>query len=220
MLVIVLILLSVFAWIFRSNTPLFGKMISNINADEQRHSIFETTEKDSFFFNAFMTFQTLLLFSIFIISAAVKSQEILYPDTITALLSLGLLFAFCFLFYLFKRGLYAIFGSVFIEQSTNKMMFTNYQALFCTWGVVLYLPVLWVLLFDTYLFLSVIFIIVSFLAFKTILSLRFFYIFYNKNTGFLFFCLYLCAQEIAPLAFFYKGMVYTYHIIETNYTWQ
>ena len=220
MLVIVLILLSVFAWIFRSNTPLFGKMISNINAGEQRQSIFETTEKDSFFFNAFMTFQTLLLFSIFILSAIVKSQNILYPDTVKSLLYLCFLFAFCFLFYLFKRGLYAIFGAVFIEQSTNKMMFTNYQALFCTWGVVLYLPVLWILLFDTYLFLSVIILIISFLAFKAILSLRFFYIFYNKNTGFLFFCLYLCAQEIAPLAFFYTGMVYTYNIIETNYTWQ
>jgi len=220
MLVIVLLLLSVFAWIFRSNTPLFGKMISNISAGEQRQSIFETTEKDSFLFNFFMTFQTLLLFSIFILSAADKSQSLLHKDMVATLLSLGYLFVFCFLYYLFKRGLYAIFGIIFIEQSTNKMMFTNFQALFCTWGIVLYLPVLWVLLFDTYLFLSIIFLIISFLTFKAILSLRFFYIFYNKNTGFLFFSLYLCAQEIAPLVFFYKGMVYTYNIIETNYSWQ
>jgi len=218
MLVIVLLLLSVFACIFRLNTPLFGKMISNINAGEQRQSIFETTEKDSFLFSAFMTFQTLLLISIFIFSATFKSQHNPYPET--TFLSLGFLFVLCFLFFLFKKGLYAIFGSIFLESSKIKMMFTNYQALFCTWGVVLYLPVLWVLLFDSYIFLSFIFLIISFLAFKVFLSLRFFYIFYNKNTGFLFFSLYLCAQEIAPLVFFYKGMVYTVNIIETNYTWQ
>ena len=195
-------------------------MISNINARKQRQSIFETTEKDSLLFNAFMTIQTLLLFSIFTFSTAVKYRYIINPDTETTLLSVVFLFTLFFLFFLFKRALYALFGIVFIERSTNKMMLTNYQALFCTWGIALYIPVLWVLLFDTHLFLSIIILIISFLVFKLILSLRFFYIFYNKKTGFLFFSMYLCAQEIVPLVFLYKGMVYTYNIIETNYSWQ
>jgi len=220
MLVIVLVLLSVFAWIFRLNKPLFGKMISNINAREQRQSIFETTEKDSFLFNTFMIFQTLLLISIFVYTAAVKYKLFIFPEIGPALLSLLFLFVLFFLFHLFKRVLYALFGIIFIGKSANKMMLTNYQALFCTWGVALYLPVLWILLFDTYLFLSIIFLIISFLVFKTILSIRFFNIFINKNTGFLFFSLYLCAQEIVPIVFLYEGMVYTYNIVETNNLWQ
>jgi hypothetical protein len=220
MLIIVLVLLTVFAWIFRLNIPLFGKMISNINAGEQRQSIFETTEKDSFLFNTFMSFQTLLLFSIFIFSAAVKYKYIINPDTATTLLSLVFLFVFISAYFFIKRVLYALFGMIFVEKSTYKMMFTNYQALFCALGVVLYLPVIWILLIDSNFFLSIIFLIISFLAFKAILSLRFFYIFFNKNTGFLFFSLYLCAQEIVPLVFLYEGMVYIYSIIETNYTWQ
>jgi len=220
MIVIVVILLSIFAWIFRSNPPLFGKVIKNFNVGEHRQSIFETAEKDSFILNAFMTFQTLLLFSIFTFSAIVKFQNKIIPDTGTTLLSVGFLFVLFFIYYLFKRFLYALFGMVFIEKNTNKVMFANYQSLFCAWGVALYFPVLGVLLFDTKFLLSSIFLVISFLAFKSILYLRIFNIYYNKNTGFLFLCLYLCAQEIVPLLFLYEGMVYTYNIIETNYTWQ
>ena len=108
MLVIVLIILTVFALIFQLNFPLFSKMISNIIAGEQRQSIFETTEKNSFLFNTFMTFQSLLLFSIFFYSASVKYKYILNTDIKTTLFSIGLLFILFFVYYLFKRVLYAI----------------------------------------------------------------------------------------------------------------
>jgi len=214
MLVIVILLLSVFAFVFRMNVPLFGKMISNINTGEQRQSIFETIEKDSFLFNSFMVFQTILLFSIFIFSFGVKNHYISNPDLRSTLLSIVFLFFLLLIFYLFKQVLYAIFGTVFFEKSTNKIMLTNYQALFCTWGVSIYLPVFWVLLFDTHLFASLIFLIFSYLTFKAVLSFRFFCIFYNKNTGFLFLSLYLCAQEMVPLVFLYEGMVYSYNVMK------
>ena len=80
MLLIVFVLLLVFALVFRLNMPLFGKMLNNINAGEQRQSIFETTAKDSFLFNAFMTFQALLLCSIFIFTIAVYNKFFVKPD--------------------------------------------------------------------------------------------------------------------------------------------
>ena len=215
LLTIILVMLAAFAWMFRINVPLFGKMARNINAGEKIQSIFETTEKESFLFNAFMLFQTLFLFCVFLFWAAVKYRYILDPDVDKMFRALGALFVLFVSFYLFKITLYALFGSVFIEKPTRKSMFTNYQALFRTWGITLYLPVLWILLFNQYFFIPVIVFIISYLTFRAILLLRFFYIFFNKNTGILFFSLYLCAQEIAPLVFLYKGMVYTYNFIET-----
>lgn len=220
MLVIVLVLLSAFAVVFRLNVPLFGKMISNINAGEQRQSIFETTEKDSFFFNAFMTFQTLLLCSIFIFSLAVKYKYFIQPDLTTILLTIGILFIFLFLFYLFKKAVYAVFGYIFTERSAYKMMFTNYQALFCTWGIFLYIPVLWILLIGQHLLIAISAMTISYLLFRAILIYRFIYIFFNKNTGLLFLSLYLCAQELIPLVFLYEGLIYIYNIIEKNNIWQ
>ena len=212
---IILVMLAVFAWMFRINVPLFGKMARNINAGEKIQSIFETTEKESLWLNAFLLFQTLFLFCVFLFWVAVKYRYILDPDVGKMFRALGALLALFALFYLFKMTLYTLFGSVFIEKSTRKSMFTNYQALFNTWGIILYLPVLWILLFDRYFFIPVIVFIISYLIFRATLLLRFFYIFFNKNTGLLFFSLYLCAQEIAPLVFLYKGMVYTYNFIET-----
>ena len=220
MLVIVLVFLTIFAVIFRLNSSLFSKMISNTIAGEQRQSIFETTEKDSFLFNTFMIFQTLLLFSIYLFSASVKYKFILHIDIKTTLLSIGLLLFLFFIYYLFKRVLYAIFGIVFLEKATNKMLFINYQALLSTWGIALYFPVLWILLFDTYVFISVIMLIFSYILFKIIHIFRFIPVFFRKNTGILFLSLYLCGQEIAPLVFLYEGMVFTYNIIERNNTWQ
>lgn len=220
MLVIVLLLLSTFALIFRFNVPLFSKMISNINSGEQRQSIFETTERDSFFFNAFMTFQTLLLCSIFIFSTAVKYKYFIKPDIATTFLTIFILLIFLFIFYLFKKALYAIFGYVFTEKSTYKMMFTNYQALFCTWGIFIYIPVLWILLVGQYILTAIIIMVISYLLFRLILIYRFIYIFFNKNTGLLFLSLYLCGQEIIPLVFLYEGLIYMYNIIEKNNIWQ
>ena len=220
MLIIVLALLAVFAWTFLMNFTLFSTMIININAGEQRQSIFESTENNIFLFNSFMTFQAILLFSIYVFSAAAKYKYILNTDLKTTLLSIGLLFVLFFFYYLFKRALYALFGIVFLEKSTNKMLFTNYQALLGSWGIALYFPVLWVLLFDTYFSASVIILIFSYLLFKIIFAFRFFYVFSKKNTGILFISLYLCAQEIAPLVFLYQGLNFTFYIIERNNAWQ
>ena len=220
MIVIVLLLLSAFAWIFRLNIPLFGKMINNISAGAQRQSIFETTENDSFLLTAFMSFQTLLLLSIFLLTCTVKYQFIAHIDIATTLLYTGILLAVFLVFFFFKRVVYFLFGAIFIEQSAHNMMIINLQSLFHIWGVSLYIPVLWILLFDTHLWLPIIVLFISFLAYKITLALRIIDVFFNKNTGLLFLSLYLCAQEIVPLVFLYEGLVYIYNMIEVNNTWQ
>ena len=215
-LLVAFILLSVFALIFRLNMPLFGKMLSNINADEQRQSIFETTAKDSFFFNAFMAFQTLLLCGVSVFSIAVYNKFLTKPDALSTILTIiGLLVLF-FLFYLLKRSIYITFGYIFSEKSSYKMMLINYQSLFCIWGVTLYIPVLWILLVGEYLLIAYLLMALNYLLFRIILIYRFIHIFFNKNTGLLFLSLYLCAQEIIPLVFLYEGLIYLYNIIEKN----
>jgi hypothetical protein len=220
LLIVVMVLLSAFALIFRFNLPLFGKMIGNMNAGEQRQSLFDVTEKDSFLFNIFMTFQTLLLFSIFLFSLATEYKYITNPDIPATLIITVILLIILLLFYLFKKAIYNIFGRIFAEKSVYKMMFVNYQGLFGTWGTFLYLPVLWILLVGKYLLVSCVLFIISYLVFRITLIRKFIHIFFNKNTGLLFLSLYLCAQEIIPLVFLYEGLIYMYNIIEKNNIWQ
>jgi len=221
MLVIVLTLLSFFAWLFRVNIPLFIKMVSKISVREQRQSIFNTTKKNSFLFTTFLTFQTLVLFSIFLFAIVLKYRLMMIDVRFsTTLFYICVIFAIFLLFFLNKSVLYALFGSIFIEKASSKMMLINFQSLFCLWGIALYVPVLWVLLFNTSFLIPIIIFIISYLVFIIILLLRTINIFYSKNTGLLFLSLYLCAQEIVPLVFLYEGLVYSFNIIEKNNTWQ
>ncbi|MDR2680970.1 MAG: DUF4271 domain-containing protein [Tannerella sp.] len=220
LLLVVFILLSTFALIFRLNVPLFGKMISNMNADERRQSIFDTTQKDSFLLNLFMSFQALLLCSIFIFLVSTEYNFFINPDISETFLVIAVLFVVLLAYYLFKRSIYGIFGYVFLEQNAYKTMFVNCQALFCTWGIALYIPVLWILLVGEYFFMAYIAFIISYLICRAILIYRFIHIFFYKNTGLLFLSLYLCSQEIIPLIFLYEGLIYMYNIIETNNIWQ
>jgi hypothetical protein len=219
MLLLVLLMLSSFAVIFRLNMPLFGKMINNINAVKHRQSIFETTEKDNFFLNTFMTFQTLMLCSIIIFYTVAEYKSFKIPDYTATLSIVGILLIILFIFFLFKKALYTIFSNVFANKEATKMLFTNHQALLSIWGIFLYFPVLWIILIEKNFFVATIALIISYLAFRAILIYRFIYIFFNKNTGLLFLSLYLCAQEIVPLVFLYEGLVYMNNIIENN-IWQ
>ncbi|MDR2775555.1 MAG: DUF4271 domain-containing protein, partial [Tannerella sp.] len=219
-LLVVLILLSTFALIFRLNLPLFGKTINNIHADEQRQSIFDTTQRDSFLFNLFMKFQTLFLGSILIFLVSTDYNFFINPDTKATILIITCLFVALLAFYLLKRCLYGIFGYIFLEKDIHRMMFVNYQALFCIWGISLYFPILWILLIGGDFYIACIIFIISYLSFRATFIYRFIHIFFYKNTGLLLLSLYLCSQEIIPLIFLYEGLIYMYNIIETNNIWQ
>ncbi|MDR1723224.1 MAG: DUF4271 domain-containing protein [Tannerella sp.] len=220
MLLVVFLMLSLFAIIFRLNHPLLGKMIGNINTGEERQSIFETTAKDSFFFNLFMTFQSLLLLSIIALSAAKDYLSLPKTGFPTEIIITLILFFAILIYFLSKYLLLISIGKIFADKPKFKMLMTNYQALFCTWGISLYIPALWILLIGRYIFIAYIILIISYLIFRAVLVFRIFHVFFNKNTGILFFSLYLCGQEIAPLVFLYEGLIYIFYIIEVNNIWQ
>jgi flagellar biosynthesis protein FlhB len=214
LLAIVYFLLFVFAVIFRQNVSLLRKMLSDVIDKEQKNSIFDTTDKGSFLFNAFMGFQTLILLSIYVFSLAVKHGYIESPDIKTTLLYMvGLIFIF-FIFDLFKRSMLNILLYVFAEDNQYKMLQIIHKSLFQLWGVFLYVPVFWILLIGNYIFFMTIILIISYILIGIISAYRFINIFSGKNVWLLFLNSYLCAQEIVPLVFLYEGLIYIYNIIE------
>jgi hypothetical protein len=132
---------------------------------------------------------------------------------------IAVFFGLVVLFYLLKQCLYSIYGYVFNESDKCKLWSRNYRTLFYIWGVLLYLPVLWII-YDSEHLKTILFLF----AFSCILY-RFavfhitFRIFYTKKTGMLYFSSYLCAQEIVPLLLLYESLNYLYNVIETNTLW-
>ena len=220
LLAFVLVLLSIFAIMFRQNVSLFGKMISGIGDKEQKNSIFDTTDKENFLFNGFMNFQTVALLSVYMFAIIVKYGYIQMPGVKITLLGTAALILVFFLFYFLRKTIYSALLYIFAESGDYTFLRAYYKSLFQLWGIFLYIPVLWLLLIGDYLLYSTIILIISFLVVRIILTFRFVYIFFGKNTWFLFLSSYLCTQEIAPLVFLYKGLIYMYNIIGNFNIWQ
>jgi hypothetical protein len=109
---------------------------------------------------------------------------------------------------------------VFAETEAQKILIIRYKAISRLWGVFLYIPVFWILLVGENIFYATILLIITYILSRIILAYRFIFTFFGKNVWILFINLYLCTQEIIPLALLYEGLVYIYSIIDKNNIWQ
>jgi hypothetical protein len=215
LLVVLLLMLSVFAIIYRRNTSLLRKMAGDIFNREPKGCLFDTTSLP----DVFMGFQTIALLSIYAFSLATKYGYVESSDIKTTLLWIvGLILAF-FIYFSIKTLIFSALLFVFAENEKQKLLKISYKSLFLLWGVFLYIPVLWILLIGDYIVHATILLIISYIFITIILAYRFIFAFFGRNSWLLFLNLYLCAHEIVPLAFLYKGLIYIYRIIDEN-IWQ
>ncbi|MDR3309007.1 MAG: DUF4271 domain-containing protein [Tannerella sp.] len=219
LLLVTLLLLIVCSIVLRTNSFLFGKLLVNLNADERRQSITETTESDTFFFVIFMSFQTTILLSIFMFSYGVENGYFIPSGYFSGLLVLTTIMLLLLVFFIINYGVIYFTGRIFDDRSKYLTLFSNFQSMFCLWGISLYLPVIYILVLGEYNSTAYILLIISYLLYRIMFIYRFIYIFFNQKAGFLFFSLYLCALEMTPLVCLYEGMIYIFNIIETNNLW-
>lgn len=219
-LLIIIVLLALFALVFRSCYPLIEKMIRGFSAIKERQNLFDTPTKENVFFGGFMRFQTLFLCAVFFFLAYCRITERLYWVFLSDFTLLIGFFLILILFYLLKQSLYFMYGRIMIGKDKYRLWKNNYHASFYFWGVSLYLPVLW-LMFDpvhnTGIFILFVFTYILFRFYVIYLKIH---IFYPKDAGLLYFSLYLCAQEFIPLLFLYESINYLHNIIEISILWQ
>ena len=219
-LLIIIILLALFAIVFRTCYPLFEKMIRSFVSIKERQNLFDTPTEKKFFFTGFMGFQTLLLCSVFFFLVYSRTTASQYWFLYSEFILLIVIFLILCLFYLLKRCLYFVYGRTVSGKDKFRLWQNNYNAVFFIWGISLYLPVLWLMFDHIHLTGILILFVLSYILFRFYIIYIKFYIFYHKNTGLLYFSLYLCAQEIIPLLFLYESLNYLHNVIETSILWQ
>ena len=195
---VLIVLLSIFAYAFYTCLPLFEKMIRGVFSLKERQNLFDTATSESVFFNVFMRFQALFLYAVilFLVFCHITGIEIQRFSQAFSLMSILLIMLI--LIYLLKRLLYYLYGRVFISKGKYKLWNTNYHTLFYLCGICLYLPVVWLMLSNDYFIYALVLFCAIFVLFRISVIYIKIRIFYNKNNGFLFLMLYLCAQEIVP----------------------
>ena len=166
-----------------------------------------------------MTFQALFLCSISLFAIARSYGYFNHLLESGILLSVGLILIVLTLFYWSKRCFYYLFGVVFTDASKYKFWITNYNAIIGAWGVLLYLPTLWLVFVGEEMQIPVLLFVFLYVLCRFVIIYKTIRIFHRKSSGFLYISLYLCGQEILPLVFLYKGIIYLYNFIESSTLW-
>lgn len=213
-----LVLFIAFALVFRTNYRLFMKMLRDIVFLKERQNLFNKAMGNEWLFRNFMNFQALFLCSIglLVIARTYGYMEHLQQST---LLSIGFVFGVLLVFYWIKQGFYFLFGLVFTDSGKYRFWKTNYNAIIGAWGVLEYLPVLWLIFVGFHVTVPVVLFIIFYIVCRFVIIYKTVRIFHRKNTGFLYISLYLCGLEITPLLFLYKGVIYLCNYIESGTLW-
>jgi len=215
-----IVLLSIFAYAFYTCYPLFEKMIHGVFAFKERQNLFDTPTRESVFFNIFMRFQALFLATVMLFWVFCRITGIQVRDIGQALILLNVLLIMLVCLYLLKRLLYYLYSSVFISKGKYKLLNTTYHTLLYLYGIFLYIPVWWLILDREHIMGALMLSAILFAIFRISAIYVTTRIFYDKNNGFLFLSLYLCAQEIVPLLFLYECLTYLHNVIESSILWQ
>ena len=217
---LLLFLFIVFSFVFRTNFQLFVKMLKDAFLVKERQNLFDDViGKSIFFFRNFMTFQVLFLSSIALIAVGRIYGFVNYAEWQAVLSAIGTVFCVLFLFYQFKQLSYYLLGFVFSPPDKYKFWKKNYNAIMGSWGMLLYIPVVWLMFVGSKTLAPVILFCIFYFLCRFVIIYKTIRIFHKKSTGLLYISLYLCGQEILPLVFLYEGMVYLYNFIETSTLW-
>ena len=217
--VILLIEISLFAIIFHFHAALIWKMAKDLLSVKERDNLFDRPVRSDLFFRTFMKFQVLSLNALFLYLLAGRYTDLSADSLRSILLPLGLLFAAVSLFYLLKRIIYFLYGHAFDSGERYVMWNNRYQAITSIWGCTLYLPTLWIFLDSSHHLYAVAAFVVLYAVYRILLIYITIRIFYDRRTGLLFLCSYLCAQEIIPLLFAYEGVKYTLLLTDLSSLW-
>lgn len=203
---LLLSLLVIFAIIFRFNFQHFIRMMKDAIYLKERQNLFdETVGKNVFFFRDFMTFQALFLCSIALyLIVGVSGMSVFQRGT-----GLGIagIVGVLFLFYQFKQLCYFLLGFVFAEPDKYRLWKRSYNALMGVWGVLLYIPVVWLMVAGQGVIAPAILFVFSYLFCRFAILYKTIRIFHRNNIGLLYISLYLCTLEITPLMLLCKGVL-------------
>ena len=215
-----IVLLSFFAYAFHTCYPLLEKMIHGLVSLKERQNLFDIATRESVLFNVFMGFQALFLCAVILFLVFNRIGENADLGVNQALILLSVFLMALIITYLLKRFLYYIYSSVFTSKGKYKLWNTAYHTLFYFFGILLYLPVLWLMHDRERYGGALILFILLFVSFRLTAIYIKIRIIYDKDNGFLYLILYLCAQEIVPLLFLYESLTYLHNVIVSSILWQ
>jgi hypothetical protein len=188
--------------------PLVFSMIDSLFHKKERQSIFFIQGNSGLVENFLMLLQTALLSGLLFYCF----QKQLNPDFSGSLKELflytGTGIAFFLSFFLYKYLTYNLIGFSFFTKEQNQLWNNHFVSILCLSGIFLFIPTLLFFFVSKCSVFCFYFIPGSIVLIYLLAIYTLYRIFFQNKVNLLYFILYLCAQEMAPLYLVYKGIVY------------
>lgn len=134
--------------------------------------------------------------------------------TLSVFLSVAALSAIAFLFYFIQILIFHFLGYIFSCRTATGLLIENFISVNALLGVVLFpVMLLYVYVADAS-FIVLICAVICYILARIIFIYKVVKIFLSDIGGILYFILYLCTLEIAPLFLMYRGTLFLYSFIE------
>ena len=188
-------------------------------AVKKRESIFSDTT-DEWYGKLALCLQTCLLLALFLCRYFSYNSNIIL-DSPVKMIAVTLLFAFILcIFFILKWVIYYIAGLVFFDKFSLQTWTGNFFSIIAFAGIFLFVPVLLYFYTNIRYNFFFFFILTSLILFEILIIYKLIVLFFYKQKLSLHLFLYLCGQEIIPLFFLWRIMVYVFNnFVENSALW-
>jgi hypothetical protein len=187
---------------------LLTTMLRGIFRHGYRDSIFAEPVNNEFIIKLLLCLQTFILFFLFLFGYfAYSSESTLDPDfqLSSFLTKAAILIA---VFFLFNILAYHLIGNIFFKKEDLQQWNDIFTSSISLSGFVLFFPTLFTFYMTEAYFYCCIFYLMYAIFIAILLVYKIYILFFPHKSLLLYFILYLCAQEIVPLYFLFKGFDY------------
>jgi hypothetical protein len=204
--ILFLVCFFIFIHVASTGPKLLQSMLKGLSGNSSRESIFAEQIDNETIIKLLLCLQTIVLCSVNLFSYYVYQTGILQEDSFRMFPFILKSTAIILSFLLYKSLVYNIVGNIFFTRESLREWNDYYFSIICLSGFVLFLPTLLLFYIEKIVYICCFFYVI-YSIFVIILIFRKIYIlFFPRKTLLLYFILYLCAQEIIPFYFLYKGL--------------
>ena len=209
-----------FSNIVGKRVQLFSSVISEFFFIRKRKSIFSEPTTNEWYSKLFLCFQTCLLLALFLCRYFAYSLNTILDSPMEMIVFVLLLtFVLC-VFFILKWALYYIVGLIFFDKLSLQIWMGNFFSLIAFLGMLLFVPVLLYFYTNTPYNFFFFFVLTSLVLSEILITYELIVLFFYKRSLLLHLFLYLCGQEIIPLFFLWKIMVYVFsNVVEKSALW-
>ncbi|MDR2087265.1 MAG: DUF4271 domain-containing protein [Dysgonamonadaceae bacterium] len=204
--ILFLICFFIFIHAFSTGPKLLYSMVKGLSGSNNRESIFAEQINNEFIIKVLLCLQTIILCSVNLFSYHIYQADISQEHSFQMFPFILKSSALILSFFLYKALVYSIAGNIFFTKESLREWNDYNFSIICISGFILFLPTLLLFYIEKIVSICFFFYVIYFILVIILVSRKIYVLFFPHKTLLLHFILYLCAQEIVPLYFLYKGL--------------